>query len=133
MFSFDLVRWLQLRQLRSQSVLLLSIQFVENASEALCFVFEFGFCLWFKFIIKVIFFLCVSVCGCIMLWESLNFCTFFGSISWGEVSGGDQKALEWKRLNSKELGISTSMITKPTRKVLNGLKRKGKHLAYSWF
>lgn len=67
MFSFDLVRWLQLRQLRSQSVLLLSIQFVENASEALCFVFEFGFCLWFKFIIKVIFFLCVSVCGCIML------------------------------------------------------------------
>ena len=67
MFSFDLVRWLQLRQLRSQSLLLLSIQFVENASEALCFVSEFGFCLWFKFITKVIFFLCVSVCGCIML------------------------------------------------------------------
>ena len=65
MFSFDLVRWLQLRQLRSQSVLLLSIQFVENASEALCFVSEFGFCLWFKFIIKATFFVCVCVCVCV--------------------------------------------------------------------
>lgn len=34
-------------------------------------------------------------------------------------------ALEWKRLSSKELGISNSMIAKPTRIVLNGLKRKG--------
>ncbi|XP_023908023.2 uncharacterized protein LOC112019738 isoform X1 [Quercus suber] len=50
--------------------------------------------------------------------------TPFNSVH-GKLSGGDQKALEWKRLNSKELGISTSMITKPTRKVLNGLKRKG--------
>ncbi|TQE12888.1 hypothetical protein C1H46_001534 [Malus baccata] len=31
----------------------------------------------------------------------------------------------WKKLNSKELGITTSMIDKPTRNVLNGLKRKG--------
>ncbi|KAK7826963.1 poly(a) polymerase i [Quercus suber] len=50
--------------------------------------------------------------------------TPFNSVH-GKCNGGDQKALEWKRLNSKELGISTSMITKPTRKVLNGLKRKG--------
>ncbi|KAM2105950.1 hypothetical protein ACFX1R_016399 [Malus domestica] len=35
------------------------------------------------------------------------------------------KAPVWKKLNSKELGITTSMIDKPTRKVLNGLKRKG--------
>ncbi|XP_019264045.1 PREDICTED: uncharacterized protein LOC109241730 isoform X2 [Nicotiana attenuata] len=32
---------------------------------------------------------------------------------------------EWKRFNSKELGISSSMIAKPTRVVLNGLKSKG--------
>ncbi|BFG32233.1 hypothetical protein CerSpe_185070 [Prunus speciosa] len=37
----------------------------------------------------------------------------------------DVKAPAWKKLNSKELGITTSMIDKPTRKVLNGLKRKG--------
>nr|XP_011463230.1 PREDICTED: uncharacterized protein LOC101314744 [Fragaria vesca subsp. vesca] len=40
-------------------------------------------------------------------------------------SRGDGKALQWKKLNSKELGISSSMIDKPIRKVLNGLKRKG--------
>lgn len=77
-----------------------------------------------------------SLCVCVWVYyvvRKFEFCTFFISIPWGEVSGGDQKALEWKRLNSKELGISTSMITKPTRKVLNGLKRKGKNLAYSWF
>ncbi|XP_059443872.1 uncharacterized protein LOC132175828 [Corylus avellana] len=34
--------------------------------------------------------------------------------------GGD-----WKRLNSEELGISTSMFAKPAIKVMNGLKRKG--------
>lgn len=32
---------------------------------------------------------------------------------------------EWKKLNSRELGITTSMITRPTRKVLNVLKQKG--------
>ncbi|CAL9231325.1 unnamed protein product [Arabidopsis halleri] len=32
---------------------------------------------------------------------------------------------EWKRLNSKDLGISSSVIAKSTRKVLNGLKSKG--------
>ncbi|KAM5571565.1 hypothetical protein ABKV19_011909 [Rosa sericea] len=37
----------------------------------------------------------------------------------------DGKAPQWKKLNSKEVGISSSMIDKPTRKVLNGLKRKG--------
>ncbi|KAJ7945644.1 Poly A polymerase [Quillaja saponaria] len=38
---------------------------------------------------------------------------------------GNRKASEWKKLNSKELGISTSMIARSTRKVLNGLKRRG--------
>lgn len=37
----------------------------------------------------------------------------------------DGKAPAWKKLTSKEIGISSSTIDKPTRKVLNGLKRKG--------
>lgn len=46
--------------------------------------------------------------------------------SGGKVGQGNGKAPEWKKLNSsKDLGISSSMIDKPTRKVLNGLKRKG--------
>ncbi|XP_077212165.1 uncharacterized protein LOC143847272 [Tasmannia lanceolata] len=32
---------------------------------------------------------------------------------------------EWKKLSSKDLGITTSMISKPTRLVLNGLRKKG--------
>ncbi|KAF3490338.1 hypothetical protein F2Q69_00056482 [Brassica cretica] len=32
---------------------------------------------------------------------------------------------EWKQLSSKDHGISSSMIDKPTRQVLNGLKSKG--------
>lgn len=39
---------------------------------------------------------------------------------------------EWKKLNSKELGISTSMIDRPTRKVLNGLKKKGEIWLLIW-
>ena len=31
----------------------------------------------------------------------------------------------WKKFSSKELGITNSMISKPTRIVLNGLKRQG--------
>lgn len=57
-------------------MLLLSIQFMENASEALCFVSEFGFCLWFKFIIKVIFFVCVCVWVYYVV-RKFEFCTFF--------------------------------------------------------
>ncbi|CAH1423110.1 unnamed protein product [Lactuca virosa] len=41
------------------------------------------------------------------------------------VKKGIKMASEWKRLSSKELGISNSMISKSTRIVLNGLKRKG--------
>lgn len=41
------------------------------------------------------------------------------------VGKKDHKVPEWKKLNSKELGISTSMIAKPTKKVLNGLKQRG--------
>ncbi|RRT66922.1 hypothetical protein B296_00037999, partial [Ensete ventricosum] len=32
---------------------------------------------------------------------------------------------EWKMLSSKELGIRSSMIPKPTRTVLNELRKKG--------
>lgn len=38
---------------------------------------------------------------------------------------GDGKTPEWKKLNSKDLGIRTSMISKPTRLVLNGLRKEG--------
>lgn len=38
---------------------------------------------------------------------------------------GDESGPKWKKLSSEELGISTSMIAKPTRVVLNGLKKKG--------
>ncbi|KAF3438521.1 hypothetical protein FNV43_RR21283 [Rhamnella rubrinervis] len=38
---------------------------------------------------------------------------------------GNGKVAEWKKLNSRELGITTTMITRPTRKVLNVLKQKG--------
>ncbi|KAJ6869325.1 hypothetical protein NC651_034163 [Populus alba x Populus x berolinensis] len=38
---------------------------------------------------------------------------------------GDPKALEWKKWNSKELGISNSTISRPTKKVLDGLKKNG--------
>ncbi|CAL5395892.1 unnamed protein product [Camellia sinensis] len=40
-------------------------------------------------------------------------------------SNGDCNAPEWKKLSSKDLGIRTSMIGKPTRFVLNGLRKKG--------
>ncbi|KAK3018158.1 hypothetical protein RJ639_003828, partial [Escallonia herrerae] len=42
-----------------------------------------------------------------------------------EVGDDDFKPHEWKKLSSKELGIRTSKITKPTRLVLNVLKKKG--------
>ncbi|XP_042500682.1 uncharacterized protein LOC122078662 [Macadamia integrifolia] len=42
----------------------------------------------------------------------------------GKVNG-DAKAPEWKKLSSKDLGITTSMIAKPIRLVLNGLRKKG--------
>ncbi|KAG6712401.1 hypothetical protein I3842_05G100900 [Carya illinoinensis] len=43
----------------------------------------------------------------------------------GEVFGRDNKGHEWKKLNSEVLGIETWMISKPTRVVLNGLRKKG--------
>ncbi|OIT36712.1 PREDICTED: uncharacterized protein LOC109241730 isoform X1 [Nicotiana attenuata] len=42
-----------------------------------------------------------------------------------EETDSGKEPVEWKRFNSKELGISSSMIAKPTRVVLNGLKSKG--------
>ncbi|XP_027124606.1 uncharacterized protein [Coffea arabica] len=41
------------------------------------------------------------------------------------IGGDGQKASQWKKLNSADLGIRSSMIPRPTRAVLNGLKRKG--------
>ncbi|KAB5532194.1 hypothetical protein DKX38_018864 [Salix brachista] len=38
---------------------------------------------------------------------------------------GDFKAPEWKKLSSRELGIGNSLISGPTKKVLNGLKKNG--------
>ncbi|KAK6920456.1 tRNA nucleotidyltransferase/poly(A) polymerase, RNA and SrmB- binding domain [Dillenia turbinata] len=45
---------------------------------------------------------------------------------YGGIGGrSETKMPKWKKLSSKDLGITTSMIPKPTRVVLNGLKRKG--------
>ncbi|PHU23463.1 hypothetical protein BC332_08570 [Capsicum chinense] len=41
-----------------------------------------------------------------------------------DIYSGKEPA-EWKRFNSKELGISSSMIAKPAKIVLNGLRSKG--------
>ncbi|XP_071710746.1 uncharacterized protein [Rutidosis leptorrhynchoides] len=38
---------------------------------------------------------------------------------------GRRMETDWKRFSSNEFGITNSMIKKPTRKVLNALKRKG--------
>ncbi|MED6170731.1 hypothetical protein PIB30_033789 [Stylosanthes scabra] len=38
---------------------------------------------------------------------------------------GDKKLPAWKKLSSKELGLRSSMIAGPTKKVLNVLKKKG--------
>ncbi|KAJ8773541.1 hypothetical protein K2173_005787 [Erythroxylum novogranatense] len=45
--------------------------------------------------------------------------------SYRSRKNGDSKTSEWKKLDSKELGISNSMIAGPTRMVLNGLRKKG--------
>ncbi|XP_015581210.1 poly(A) polymerase I isoform X2 [Ricinus communis] len=42
-----------------------------------------------------------------------------------ELREGDCNGPKWKKLNSKELGITNSMIASPTRKILNGLKQRG--------
>ncbi|KAL8042684.1 hypothetical protein ABFX02_09G069300 [Erythranthe guttata] len=47
----------------------------------------------------------------------------FDSVSGGSDANGE--ALEWKKLKSKDLGISTSKISRPTRIVLNGLRKRG--------
>ncbi|KAL3631739.1 hypothetical protein CASFOL_024723 [Castilleja foliolosa] len=44
------------------------------------------------------------------------------NVSSGDVYG---KAPEWKKIKSKDLGISTSKISRPTKAVLNGLRRRG--------
>lgn len=60
---------------------------------------------------------------CFVALKGLINCLFiFYGVEVGEL---DKKKPEWKKLNAKDLGISTSMIDKPTRKVLNGLKKKG--------
>ncbi|XAR48233.1 Polynucleotide adenylyltransferase [Bertholletia excelsa] len=48
----------------------------------------------------------------------------FPKVSRGK-GNNDRKTPEWKQLSSKDLGIKTSMIAKPTRLVLNGLRKKG--------
>lgn len=49
---------------------------------------------------------------------------FFSFLFYLEVEE-NFNAKEWKKLTAKELGIRTSMIAKPTRAVLRGLKEKG--------
>lgn len=51
-------------------------------------------------------------------------------LSYSCWSGTDDelKAPEWKMLNSKDLGLTSSSISKPTRLVLNELRKKGIHI-----
>lgn len=42
-----------------------------------------------------------------------------------EGVAGDRKPPKWRKLNSKDLGLTNSKIPRSTRVVLNGLKRKG--------
>lgn len=42
-----------------------------------------------------------------------------------EIERADSSIPQWKTLSSKDLGIDTSMISKPTRVVLNGLRKQG--------
>lgn len=76
----------------------------------------------------------------VCLWLALACSMFSPFIGWfmlGEVHVSDQKAPEWKKWSSKDLGISTSKISRPTRVVLNGLRKKGMYwfitaLAFLW-
>lgn len=55
--------------------------------------------------------------------------SFFVIVWYLDVGKADSKAPEWKKLNSKDLGIRTSsMIASPVKYVLNGLKKKGIYL-----
>jgi hypothetical protein len=82
-FSFDWVRWRQLRRLRSQSVLFLAIRFMENASEALCFVSEFGLYYGSNFFYKSSFFFFGVSLLCYEKFEFLFFVPFLG-VKWVE-------------------------------------------------
>ena len=78
------------------------------------------------FVLKVFGSIWVVVCRNNLIPESFElFC--------GYVGNGASKAPEWKKLNSKDLGIRTSMIAKPTRYVLNGLKKKGIYIYIFYF
>ncbi|XP_042017191.1 poly(A) polymerase I-like isoform X4 [Salvia splendens] len=41
------------------------------------------------------------------------------------LSGGNGRRQDWKKLKSEDLGVSTSKISRPTRVVLNGLRKRG--------
>lgn len=60
-----------------------------------------------------------------------EFSLFLNDVSEG-FFGNIYKASEWKKLKSKELGLSNSRIPKSAKVVLNMLKRQGKraHLDY---
>ncbi|XP_022134982.1 uncharacterized protein LOC111007098 isoform X2 [Momordica charantia] len=61
------------------------------------------------------------------IWTGLLSSLFIVSILFAgeESADNDSKLPNWKRFSSNELGISNFMIPRPTRKVLNGLKKKG--------
>lgn len=61
------------------------------------------------------------VYNCVLRWYSgrkIN-CFDFGVVQ------GNVEVREWKRLSSKDLGISYSSIPSPSRVVLNRLQREG--------
>ncbi|KAH1246010.1 Poly(A) polymerase I [Glycine max] len=48
------------------------------------------------------------------------------------ISVENEKAPTWKRLNYAEIGVHNSMIGSTTKKVLNGLKKKGKYTSVTF-
>lgn len=59
------------------------------------------------------------------LFEFVLFWWWCEHAAFDNSSGGNACRKDWKKLKSEDLGISTSKISRPTRVVLNGLKKRG--------
>lgn len=78
------------------------------------------------------------------VFEMLNWCCVLFFLRWCDsemliffwfikIEEENKKAPAWKKLDSKELGLQNSMIARPTKKVLNVLKKKGKCCSLSTY
>lgn len=88
------------------------LNFVFPLNSIWLLLYQWGFLLAFIFCLKFATIFCSFFVWCVVV----------GSVSRSDVN---EKAPEWKKLKSEELGISTSKISRPTRMVLNGLRKRG--------